>query len=290
MKKSNLVVLIVLIAMLMSSCQLASDGVRHGEDQLIGAFVTLGHFYDQLGEKYEERIYAKTRMTQYPGAKEEQEEFYFPGLEGYSMFAPELSDGEFQYIHFQASPAVRIDDFRQDYSDEMVDFYIEGTLTVDNSLLDTMILSANPVYQDGEGKIYVTSGSSAASNPSDPEGSVLSLSIFQTLTQTFGESKTDRSLRFKINVENQYTPTLYTFIPFDAQHQPLGKIELLPGAFPESITVDEEAEFFLLEVHKYNRSGQPMITRSFYEKDTEVLELMFSEDNGVFTVFPIDIK
>lgn len=274
-----------MVMSMFTGCQLAKEDnfIKQGENEdytntdiFCGAFICAKSlFYDDdleisdedlgkivNGEEvdiYEDntkgdRIYA-TKKINITDDGFEHEEYIFEGIEGIAAFRYfEVEDGKYPVAvggTGQTSAADIL--FAYNATNKGTDDKITGTISVNQIVADKYKeetereffgLHVYPVYETREGDIYLTIG----------EGIVLTEGIEYELSTTTKSDITGEEKEYTCTVDIRFEvikPVDNTVVyQMNADNEEIGKIEIDNTDIPESITVDKDAEYIIVEEYK----------------------------------------
>jgi len=304
--KLIIVICLTLIISMFSGCQLAKENLGHDPyaDRLIGFFITLKplhNYYDDSLNDYNidrilsrqtqpiERIYAtivsKTQISEITGELFHTEEYIFEGINGLAFFGPTVPaiDGREQYFAIMADDTVC--DIHHSISSDSSN--LKGTIYVTPST-NYDVLHLNPVFQSTDGSVYVIPGGYAVFiQPGSSEGISQSFSNETTSTTTVnGESKTYTS-SVEISIGLMFSPVKIVILQMDANNQLVSRTDFMPGTLPPDFTPAPNTNYIIVETHKSDLQGNPVITREIYSgtimKKDALIATFSARDDGFCT-------
>lgn len=235
-------------------------------DKLVGVFITSEHL-DM--PDFEDRIYA------------EGEEFV--GLDGQRCFFSQKEDEEGSYYGTTADDALSDRKVHLTSSDEGEKVEQELTLYM-QSCPGSWRRFVNPVYQTGDGAIYVQTGQ-GISAPADTAGESASYTLSEENSYTDGrETKTDSSC-IKVNVKVIDGPESVKILEFDGESALVHENEYSADEVPESYTPDKSTAYIIVE----SVSGKS-ITRELYQPTDEYFESFSGTNNGLLIKHQTEIE
>ena len=312
MKTKKIIALILpaLVILSFAGCQLARGDAGENPDagRLVGVFITTeyldlfdmeGYLNDNLsglsgGEinmdgdagAYQGRLYAvltERELTgEDTGEKTLIEEYVFEGVAGISYFVARFPDKENieGYWGNSSDDAVSDGHVAFSYGDEADSITLEGTLYVSPGIFGKTYY-INPVYQSADGRVYTVTGSGSRVDGVQDEGSAFSQTLDETKTITDnGESKTE-SISIKISIAAMSTPRQIVILQMDKDSKIVSRSVYTPGAVPGKLVTDRETEYIVLETHKTDSAGGPVVTREMFSKKDEALAAFYCRDDGI---------
>lgn len=273
------VTLMLLLLVLLSSCQLAQEAQQKGgEDKLIGVLIskdgplkTEGSFnINSQGKLVENpegnRVYGKILDDEkFPGEKK----VVFEGQGVISFFAWEapLADGSKSHVS-TVDPAI-------------LDAKISmgGNLKLEGSIMSVPgkveSISLSRVYQTFDGRVYALSSNSfyVADDHGNPQASTegerftIHLEEKSRVKSENGEDL-EESSEITLALGIKYPTTKIDIVEMDKSHQIVGSKSFSVDQFPEVYRPAKEASYLLIEHHVTSPGGEEL-KRSLYEKKDE---------------------
>ena len=220
MKKKNKIFALLLALCLLSGCALArpeaEEGTGMDQDMMVGVFITreyldLFDFESYLEDNLNTVIngggeISPENMAKYEGRlyAEKTDEGYDFGIEGMGAFCVQ---GEQDGVPYSASYSIgpMSLSLHSTVTDEGTNWDYSGTVYVNCGGLEAFY--TNPVYQDSEGRVYLTAGMGISSEIVD--GSSMSQAMSSEYTTT-SEGKTQTySMRVEITYMGAEQPKSY---------------------------------------------------------------------------------
>ncbi|GAA0180491.1 hypothetical protein SH2C18_31750 [Clostridium sediminicola] len=281
----KIIACLVLISVIFSGCQLAVEeaGSPNGEDKLVGVFVTEEHLdlYDieafasensnkliQGGEvvldsKYEGRVFGTIDENNY-------NDVVFEDYEGVLFIdASYEKDGE---SYNRVGNSNQITQIHVSVDDDGKE--IEGTIFAKN---EPMILAVlNPVYQTGEGEIYLTSGS-GISMDGECGGGAMSMFLSENHTIREGNSESSESFKVKVNIESVIDAEYYVLKQMDDDDDQVITQKIYSNNIPSSIEVRDETKYMILEKVGVDYEGNPIVERQLINDEEYFYVYFFNE-------------
>ncbi len=309
-KKWIALILGVCAALSLTGCQLAlenGDGEQRG-DRLIGALVTTeyldlfdleGYLNDHLngfsgGEikadgnsaDYQGRLYAtlttRTVTDQQTRERAQLQEFVFEDMDGAAYFAARIPETETEdsFISGGSDEAISDGHMGLFYGDEEDKITLEGTIYIvpDNSGKTYYI---NPVYQSGDGSVYATTGSGISLGGVMDEGEAFSQTLDETITVTENGKSKSAVTSVTISVNAMLAPRQIVIAQMDGNGTRISRKEYAPGKLPETLALDKEAAYIIVETQKQNRAGEQLVSRALYNAGEESIATFYSREDGI---------
>jgi len=286
MRNRKLLILCVLL-MLLAGCQLArADGMTVQSERLIGAFITReyldlfdfeGYLEDNIStfekggnitiensERYNGRIYAELRevplTNEETGEPSSTWEYEFPDLDGITFFAAEITppNGDtFYAMHGDNA----VSDARYAVGD--VNSSIEGTIYFTPA--DDLVFYVNPVYQDNEGRVYVTTGNGISSSGSNWEGATFSTTLEEQQTVAENGEETAEGFKLTVHFAVRNPPQGVGIIQMDAGNAIVAQDDYDTNELPERIEPEDETEYIIVETRAAAPDGGTIATREIFD-------------------------
>ena len=278
--KMKIKVLALLLALcLLSGCSLArpeaEEGNGLGQDRMIGVFITRdyldlfdfeSYLEDNLNtvmngggeispedvEKYGGRLYA-----------EKTDEGYDFGIEGMGAFCVQ---GEQDGVPYSASYNIgpMSLNLHSTVTDEGTEWDYSATVYVHCGGLEAFY--TNPVYQDSEGRVYLTAGMGISSEIVD--GSSMSQTMNSEYTiSAEGETQT-YSMRVEVTFMGAELPKSYRVLHMSKDSELLQTEDYTPETLPEELLPCEGAEYLIIET-----LNQDNVTRQVVSRDEDSCQI-----------------
>lgn len=294
--RKRILISILMIAMLLSGCQLAKEdaGEQQSHDRLIGVFITKKHlelfdfeayFNDHANELipggenvientdgYNQRIYANMEN----GGCE------FEGLEGI-LFASYAFDNGISKGYRNAPGNHVSGQVTWDETESGITLTMDGTIYISDKI-EYVQYFYNPVRQDSEGRVYLTAGTGLSSNVTEGSGmkNWHDLSDEYTITVN-GETQSYRA-DIRIGVEAIVLPEQYTFYYMSENHLELGREVFAPEEVPQEIRPVDGAAYILVEESSHRKDSTERSFRTIYSRgQDEVLDIYIPGEDYVCT-------
>jgi hypothetical protein len=294
--KPALAVLLLLMLFVISGCQLALPDVgENTPDRLVGVFITREHldlfdiegylneqvssftgnhinfsdseirFY-QSTEKFEGRIYASFSNDKY----------VFENIEGFPFFSAEYSDDLGHVTKSYHDEAVSDRKFSVHAGDNEETLTLEGTIYV--SAQGPQAFFCNPVYQDQDGRVYLTAGTGISADVSI--GDSFSQTMDETTTKTENGLTKSRGTSVKLEVRGVNPPEKIVLLQMDTSSALLSREEFASGTLPETIMPHANAAYLIVETQ--HKDGA---VREIYDRGEESLETFAAREDGICIQF-----
>lgn len=300
----------VLGIFMLTGCRLARENADDTtpEDKLVGVFITTEHLdlFDFEGylsdnftnvkdgeivldgdtEKYQGRLYAelkaKTLTNEETGEIIETEEYVFP-VAGISFFSATVPPkGEFEsYITSVSDPAISDGHIDYKVSDEGESIVLTGTIYASPDKLSRTYYF-NPVYQSADGRVYAVTGSGFMCDGGfESEGGLYSQTLDAEITSVEnGKSKTD-SVSVTISLSIMFATEKIAVLQMDQNSSILFEAAYAPDEMPESISVQKDTAYIIVETHKRDQAGKIKISREIYGGEAENIATYFLRKDRV---------
>lgn len=315
MKRRSIALLMALVlagAFLLGLSGLADfhgeEGDARGHDLLVGVFITREYldlfdfesfFNDNAGRAlgggeisaedsaaYTGRIYAEEvpRPLTDPETGEVVDtvvDYQFPELEGWLVGCLEVIQEDGSYIRrIDDDEAIGDSHLAIIETDEGQETSIEATLYVDPRSMETAFYF-NPVYQDAQGRVYVTSGQGFRSSGCTGEGAAYSQTLSDSVTSAVDGVTTTRTSSVQVSVETMFAPEQIVLLSYNAGGELMDRREYDPDAMPEELTPAEDTAYLVAESHKTGPEGEAVVNREIYGKEDDALETFHCREDGV---------
>lgn len=299
--------LLALLTLLLCGCQLAQEDAAEtaGADRLIGVLVTTEYLdlfdmesylrdnasqlvnggnvsMDGNTSQYQGRLYAvpKTEtLTNGDGETTERCTYVFEGIEGYAFFTPTITDGATGEAYHSIETDEGISDSHSsiNITDDGESYVLEGTVYVCPTGNEMVTFYFNPIYQAEDGQVYAVTGNECSTDTKDCEGSIYTLTLDETTTINDNGVETAQSVSIETHLAILFPPEKITVLQMDGDHTILSQEEYEPGTLPDGLAPVSGAAYILVESHKQNGDGKPLVTREMYTP----------EDDSFFTFYPL---
>lgn len=263
-------------------------------DRLIGVFITTeyldlfdmeGYLSDNLSRirnstnitldaskasAYQGRIYA-TKISDGPDA-----DWSFPDLSGIRFFSVSDSATDTPTSYMISDPG--ISDAYTHYTETDTEHGVDLEATVYLMPDSASVFYINPVYQNADGAVYVTSGNGVSMGDSWAEGAAFSTKLEAT-------SKSCDSIQERISIsirlETCNAPNSFTILQMSGQNTPIAEASYAADAMPDSFTFSVETAYVLLEIHTSSPDGTSASTRQLLQRTEDTLSFKVPLENGI---------
>lgn len=274
MKK--LIGIILALGLVLTGCQLAtgevSDEGTVNQDKLVGYVVTTEHLdlfdmesylEDHLNEimdgveitgdtsAYQGRLYAQEvveKSTTEDGVPCTTIYYNFDHVDGIALLDYEaetiLENGEvLSYFNCGTCDEGFFEvAYRSNSTDAGTDNYCEGTIYFPDDA-EEIYTCMNPVFQDSEGRLYLTAGHSFHTTANG----TYSQNLTEEYTSTENGVETVDKTEFKMTVKTVHVPEKVAIVQMSGDNQILDRQEYIPGELPEELTPVEGCAYILVE-------------------------------------------
>lgn len=263
---------LLLAVCLLSGCSLArpeaEEGNGLGQDRMIGVFITreyldLFDFESYLEDNLNTVInsggeIAPEDMEKYGGRlyAEKTDEGYDFGIEGMGAFCVQ---GEQDGVPYSASYSIgpMSLNLHSTVTDEGTEWDYSATVYVHCGGLEAFY--TNPVYQDGEGRVYLTAGAGISSEIVD--GSSMSQAMNSEYTiSAEGETQT-YSMRVEVTFMGAELPGSYRVLYMSKDSELLRAEDYTPETLPEELRPCEGAEYLIIETLNQDNVARQVVSR-----------------------------
>lgn len=302
----------VIMLLLLCSCQLAREDGDAGQaaDRLIGVYITKeyldlfdmeGYLDDNISSimksnghtiqieddaPYQQRIFAKleseTHIDEETGEKYETKMYVFDDLDGISFFAPRITepDGS-NYIAIGGSNVIC-----DAHHTVGTDSSLEGTVYIEPGRLNTIYV--NPVYQGGDGRVYLRSGQGFSFSGIQSEGIFFTQTMEEKHTVTENGEIQEESFKVILNVALKYSPDSVTVVQLDTHSIPISREKYLPAELPGSLAIHPETAYVIVETRSKSPSDDT-VSRELFEAGDEYFTGFHIREDGFFEPVPVSL-
>lgn len=282
----------ILLLGALSACQLAKEqGNDTAQDRFAGFYITtewidftalnqdlVNQQTDLLSDIHQSnRLYADEVYF----SPESKPEFVFPGVDGMAFFTalfPQTSERD-SYLASVVDPQLTDTKLSivasTDYKTQL-----EGTIYISPNSRET-VFHMNAVYQRADGKIYLTNGRGLSSSSMEQEGITMTYDQTATTTQTVNKEQTSDTTYVKLSITTLFPAKDIFLLQMDATDTLIEKTAYTPETMPDSIKLNVDTDYFIVENHKQDLLGNPIITRTIHGKDTESIHWFAAQENYV---------
>lgn len=297
MKKKLLVVLLTIIMITLTGCQLAQEDAGEVDavpDRLAGVFITTEHLNlfdvegylqdnwngeDEVivegGSEYQGRIYAE-RVTKRSPDGYEYVDYEFSELEGILLaeflIIPEGGTEEESYWTGGYGEGLNNICSYLHTTDEGTEVGVEATLYLSDKSGDVEFYY-NPVYQTEEGEVYLMEGTGTNFGPE--LGGTMTHTLSETRSITENGVITKETGFVKVIMETVQVAERVVLIQMDENHQELTRCEAVPGGMPEELTAEADCAYILVE----QIQSDGTVLRSVCQED--IIQVYYDRGDGI---------
>ncbi len=308
-KRSISALLAVLVVLSLYGCQLAQKDASEDSAtaHIIGVFITTeyldlfdaeAYLADQFvgtpigdvnfsgnSDRYDGRYYATLKAItdlHGPDSKTTYYQYQFPELKGFSFFAANHSDSVDRSVFLASNYDSAISDIHTSIfvTDAGERVELKGTLNLSMSYANKEIF-INPVYQTDDGSVYVESGDSFTQGDTTSEGTFMTQTINDTTTTTSNGESQSNANSVALSIAFVYPPEKIVVIQMDQNNEVVKRVEYQPGALPETIKPEATTEYIMVETHKTDLEGSPVVTRDLYTKESYAIFSYYERADGI---------
>lgn len=276
---------LLLMLSLLSGCRLATDEIAESNDCLIGVFVTTRPLDDVLAEAQRSEGFSlevesdAVNLNRIYAAKVATEDalisFVFTGLDGIGYFNTVQTDedGDVYLVPYRddclidAGTTHKIVDGEKGMEMESVIYFLaeDGDRT----------FLFNPVYQTGDGRVYVTPsigwrGNDGYTNIME-ENTAVTVNGASEITYT----------KVTTRVESVLPAEKYVLVYMDENHRMLSSHEYMPDGVPLELTVPADTAYLLLETLIRNGDGELFAERQVIDRGNESMATFRARPDGI---------
>lgn len=284
------------LALTLSGCSLATEEMREDprfdQDPLVGMVVTREHLdlFDAQAylednfngsdlvmdgadqSKYQGRIYAQEEREQ--GKTEDGMDYTriyysFDFMDGLYLIQYDsqtlLADGTVleQFTTGDTSEGFFEAKFGGDE--------IEGSIYIPEGSQDLQFFF-NPVYQDADGRLYVTSGNGMGTNELDTS---MSHFLEQENTQTENGASVTENRKVTVTVKAVQVPNSVNILQMSGDNEILNRGTYIPGEMPQTLTPVEGCAYVMVELVK-----EDGVIRQIFQPGESTIEAYSLMENG----------
>lgn len=282
MKKFKLILMILSISIILSSCQLAKekDSKNPMNDRLVGGIVTYtdidndGTFID--AEKVKIEIFEKNG-EKYTEVK---------GMEGHAfiLIETELEDG-IKEIEVAADKYLKthLSEGRGKNIDNIYDIKAETYLNIEMDI--SMSLRLYPVYMNSKGEYYISEGTDyfSGTDYSDIDKEIYNALVKEgdTIEAGFGKEYKSNGKVERVSIEvmgeRVYKGKEFKFIEMDKENKEVKVNEFASKDIPEVLIIDENTEYIIFEEY-VNENTTKRRVFNLYEEQPFFIPIFIDED------------
>ncbi len=260
--RKEMLVMLALVCLLLSGCQLAREDAETEQKNLVGMLLTAeGRPAFAVQEEGEEpRLYAQVS---------EDYKVTFPQTEGWLMAVPSFTNAQGEGVTVTACDEdISMSDLHI-ASGEVERVSFTGTLYVNTAKLAEQgrgVVYINPVYQDAQGRIWAEKGA-GISISSDGEGSGWTHTSTSTQTERVGEESVTRESTVTVKVEPRHSPVQTVVHEMSGDNVLLSTQAYKPGELT-AYQPSTACTYLIVEEHRQGTEGV-LMERMLIERGTE---------------------
>ncbi|MEG0164391.1 hypothetical protein [Anaerorhabdus sp.] len=288
------IVVSLLLMVGLCGCQLAKEVVVTGEDELIGVFITMEslniHDFEATLNNKDDinngKKYASLIMEPYineAGQSKEMPAYVFEDLEGIPFFNAEIEeDGETYRSMADTNGYLSNLKLATNITDDSREYVLEGKLYYKVGIQD-MVFYANPVYQESNGNVYVEQAAGLSMMDS-MEGQSGSNKIDASMTLTENNKTITNKTSVTVSYESMFEPIKTSIIEMNKENEVVLISEYKNNIFPDSLDLNNETEYVLVETTKLDTTNKEIVTREIFSKNDDSINVYELKDNGLIIV------
>ena len=308
----GMTMIFILVLGTLTGCQLAKasaddEGDSEQRDTLVGVMVTTewldlydtdAWLEDNLAlivsegnevldgddaQKYQKRLYAtlveRPLYDENGQVTSSSKEFVFEGVEGVMFYAATIYDEQGNYTTTGSDSGISITKSHHMVTDEGNFVELEGTIyVVPQDEIPTY--TKYPIYQEPDGDMYLTQGSSVSFD-TGTEGMSMSSTYDEevSVTDENGE-KSVKGSTIKVTIEVINRPETVVVSQLDDQSQLVSRVEYPAGQVPKQIVPEAETEYIIVEMFKQGREAES-VDRQLYDKEDKGFHTMSAREDHI---------
>ena len=200
------------------------------------------------------------------------------GLRLICFIAPEES-GEGSDIISNVDDGISAVDF--DMNEDGSSIKMEATISVVPGQDDALFFY-NPVLLAASGQVFAVPGDCmAVSAAMNPPGSYVGQTVRDERKHTENGMEITDTTIVNIQIQAVRKPIKNWLLQFSGEHELLNSEEFMPGAVPEQIIPQAEADYLLLETEEEDPDGVSFIQREVFGRDADYLNTLSCRDDGI---------
>lgn len=305
MNKRILSALLAALLLTLTGCQFAREDLQETstQDRLIGVLITkepLDLYDAELsaadllnggkivpGDESIHHLYAtltsRTLTNDETGETTEISEYIFEDTDGMALMAPTVVDPETgeSYVSSHGDDGVSDAHFAFHTTDDGESLEITGTVYLAPLDVSPVVLYLNSIFQTTDGHVYAQRGNGVSLSTDNAAGSLFTYAEESTSTETSGGETQTASSRVEISIAAMAVPERIIVNQINARHALLSQAEFLPGELPETLTAMPNAEYFVVETHQRQPSGETSISRALYDRASDGVAVFERRNDGV---------
>lgn len=281
MKKRFFVVLLTIILIMSTGCQLAQEdsGTVVPTDQLVGMYVTLS---DAPGYEWDAEATGLAEPLHYFASQGQRiyadAEYNFP--EGMGLLATtyyvQTEDRTQSYWSSNASDGIS-DAHSSIYTEnDVTSVCFEATIYVADTAGE-LSLFMNPVYQNANGQLYALGTAPMGYQAASMDGCAETIS--QEIQTDLGSEFQTSGGSVTMHIEVIQLPERYVLIQVSQDHALLRSEEFAPEEMPETYTPASDCAYLILE--SYSADGKVQRTAYSVDEGTEFMDIFYPMESGI---------
>ena len=308
-KKSISALLTVLFALSLCGCQLAQKDASEDSAtaHIIGVFITTEYLdlfdaeaylsdqfigvnsgevnFSENSDRYDGRYYATLQTIDDlhgPDSKTTYYQYQFPDLKGFAFFSANHPDSVDMSVFLASNYDSAISDVHTSIfvTDAGERVELTGTLNLSMSFTNKEIF-LNPVYETQDGRVYVESGDSFMQGCTTSEGTFVTQTISDTTTTTNNGVSETNGNSIALSIAFLYSPEKIVIVQMDQNSAVVDRAEYAPGELPETLTPESTTNYIILETHKVDSDGSPVVTRDLYTREDYAVFSFYARSDGI---------
>ncbi len=260
--RKGMLPMLFLVCLLLSGCQLAREDAEGAQKNLVGVLLTTeGRSTFAAAEDGEApRLYAQVS---------DKYDVTFPEAEGWLMAVASFTNAQGEGVNVTACDEdISMSELQFTSGDvERVSF--TGTLYVNTAKMAELgheVVYVNPVYQDGEGRIWAEPGAGIGLSP-DGEGGMWTNTYTSTQTERMGEENQSRESAVTVKIAPRHPPVQTVVHEMSEDNQLLSTRAYEPGTMT-AYQPGAACAYLIVEEHRQGPEGVEM-ERMLIERGTE---------------------
>ncbi|MPN51135.1 hypothetical protein SDC9_198777 [bioreactor metagenome] len=146
-----------------------------------------------------------------------------------------------------------------------------------------MVFYANPVYQESNGNVYVEQAAGLSMMDS-MEGQSGSNKIDASMTLTENNKTITNKTSVTVSYESMFEPIKTSIIEMNKENEVVLISEYKNNIFPDSLDLNNETEYVLVETTKLDTTNKEIVTREIFSKNDDSINVYELKDNGLIIV------
>lgn len=276
MKKTVAVLLTMIVLLALSSLsegKVTADSLEGS--RLVGLLITKEDLSAYAGDNGV--IFASCAQQETDG----EPEYSFGEVNGLRLlcFVAPDETGEGSRIISNVDDGISQVDF--DMSEDGSSIKMDATISVVPGQEDEFFFY-NPVLLTTSGQVFAVPGDfMAVSTTMNPPGSSVGQTIRDERKHTENGKEITDTTTVSIQIQTVRKPLKIRLLQFNKAHELLKSEEFLPGAVPDQIIPQTDADYLLLETEEEDPNGEPFIRREVIGRDVDYLNTLSCRDDGI---------